>query len=435
MGRDSSNALHMANNISVPRGTTDILPTEVPLWRDIENKARRILHNYNYKEVRTPHFEDIGLFKRTLGAASDVVNKQLLGLTSDKKEGFALRPEGTASIVRSYIENSLDKKEAISKLFYIGPMFRGERPQKGRLRQFHQIGVEVIGPGAGHPYLDAEVIALNAYLLKAFGILDFHMKINTLGTPEDKDNFSKLLRNLIKPMLSKLCPDCQNRFKRNVFRVLDCKIKGCKDIVGSLKIDHSHLSDESLTYFGKATQALDSLGVKYEIDHSLVRGLDYYTHTVFEITASTLGSQDALSAGGRYDHLVRQLGGRDVPATGFALGIERVILSMPAKFKAEDEPLSVFVIAMDEPYFGKAFKVLEMLRKASISADMSYNIASMKSQMRLANKNAARAVIIIGEEEDKADKITVKCMKTGEQTQVEVNTLIDSIEEILKKSK
>jgi len=204
----------MTKNIAVPRGTTDISPSETPLWRTIEAKARQVLHYYHFHEIRTPLFEKTGLFKRSLGQTSDVVNKQLLTLASDKKEGYALRPEGTAPIVRSYIENSLDRKESVTRLYYIGPMFRGERPQKGRLRQFHQIGAEVIGSATESPLIDAEMIALNVRLLEAFGLKDFELKINTLGSAKDKANFSKKLRALLKPKVRELCEDCQNRFER-----------------------------------------------------------------------------------------------------------------------------------------------------------------------------------------------------------------------------
>jgi len=411
---------YMTNKFSAPRGTTDILPGEIPVWRGIERTARRILNNYNFKEVRTPLFEETGLFKRSLGQTSDVVNKQLLQLASDKKEGFSLRPEGTASVVRAYIEKSLHKKENISKCFYLGPMFRGERPQKGRLRQFHQIGVEVIGTFAEHPLIDAEVIALNVCLLKAFGLGDLELKINTLGSPEDRENFSKVLRKLLKPHKSNLCNDCQERFERNVFRILDCKNKTCCEIVHGLRIDHSYLTKESQIFFDEVKRALDSLSVKYTVCPDLVRGLDYYTHTVFEITGSSLGSQDALSAGGRYNQLLGQLGGPEVPAMGFALGIERVILSMPDSKHFDDAPLSAYIIALDEQSLQKAFEILSNLREQDISSDMSYRISSMKSQMRLANKTGARSVIIIGESELKREVISIKDMETGTQEEIAV---------------
>jgi len=408
----------MVKNFSVPRGTTDIFPSDMSLWLVLEAEARRVLSSYNYKEIRTPLFEETGLFTRSLGQTSDVVHKQLLQLASDKKEGFSLRPEGTASVVRAYVENSLDKKENISKWFYIGPMFRGERPQKGRLRQFHQIGVEVIGPGAVHPYLDAEIIGLNVNLLKAFGLKDFELNLNTLGSPADKENFSKSLLKLLAGKAAQLCEDCQNRFQRNVFRILDCKNKTCREVVAGLKIDHSYLSKESWEYFESVKESLGALGVSYKVCYNLVRGLDYYTHTVFEITGSSLGSQDALSAGGRYNNLVSQLGGSDVPAIGFALGLERVILALPESNKSGESLLDIYIIALDEQVFPVAFKILNALRSQGINSDMSYRVASMKSQMRAANKTGTRSVMIIGETELEKNVVALKDMETGEQEEI-----------------
>jgi len=418
----------MVKKISVPRGTTDILPTEMPMWRVIETKARQLFKNYNYKEIRTPVFEETDLFARSMGKTSDVVQKQMLILQSQKKSDagdihagkLSLRPEGTASIVRAYIENNLDRKENISKLFYMGPMFRGERPQKGRQRQFHQIGVEVIGPGAAHPNLDAEVIALNIDLLKAFGIKDFQLKINTLGTLVNKANLYDLLIKKLQPKLKDLCDDCKIRMKRNVFRILDCKNKLCQSIVKGIGLGYDWLDDESREYFLQVKEALNNLGVKYEEVPSLVRGLDYYSHTVFEITSSSLGGQDALSAGGRYNDLVRQLGGPQVPAIGFALGIERVLLAMPKSQQAAAEPLSVYIIALDDKSFQQAFLILSVLRVSNISSDMSYRIASMKSQMRLADKSKARSVVIIGESELGRKIVTLKDMETGDQEEISV---------------
>lgn len=409
----------MVKKFSLPRGTADIFPTEMSVWQTIEGKARRILNNYNYKEARTPLFEETGLFKRSLGQTSDVVNKQLLELASEREESFSLRPEGTASIVRAYVENNLDRKESISKFFYIGPMFRGERPQKGRLRQFHQIGVELIGPGATHPYLDAEMMALNVNLLKAFGITNFELKLNTLGSPADKEGFSENLRRLLKDRLSDLCPDCRQRFERNVFRILDCKNKDCREVVRGLRIDHSYLSPESREYFARVQEALDSLGIEYTVCFDLVRGLDYYTHTVFEVTVASLGSQDAVSAGGRYNNLVRQLGGADVPAIGFALGMERVILGLPSQPAALTPP-STYIIALDERSFKKAYQILDVLRRHDISSDMSYRISSMKSQMRGADKCGARSVIILGEAELAKEAVSFKDMATGRQEEISI---------------
>lgn len=413
----------------VPRGTSDILPSEISQWQDIEAKARRVLATYHFAEIRTPIFEQTSLFKRSLGQTSDVVNKQLLELVSpDKEEGFALRPEGTASVARSYIENSMDRQGGISKLFYIGAMFRGERPQKGRLRQFHQIGVEVIGANTATPYLDAEVIALNVELLKTLGVNDFRLKLNTLGSPQDKENFAQALRKSLQPDVSKLCEDCQDRFERNVFRILDCKNSACRAIVAKIHLGHGHLSAESQKYYAQLKDILQSLKVEFEEVPTLVRGLDYYTHTVFEITQSTLGSQDAISAGGRYNDLVAQLGGPQVDAVGFACGIERILLAMPTENKPQAVPLTVYVIALDEKIFPKAFGIVQKLRGDGIASDMSYKVSSMKSQMRSADKAGSRYVAIIGEEEDKKGVVALKDMKTGQQQEIKE----DKISELLK---
>ncbi|HLD88087.1 MAG TPA: histidine--tRNA ligase, partial [Candidatus Omnitrophota bacterium] len=277
---------------SVPRGTSDILPDVIPLWEDVESKARKILKSYGYREIRTPIYEETALFKRSLGQASDIVNKQLLELATGKDEGYALRPEGTASVVRSYLENSFDKKEPLSKLFYIGPMFRGERPQKGRLRQFHQIGVEAIGPNSASPYLDAEILALAMHLLKDLRVKNPKLKINSLGSKEDKEHISVWLRGEFKKHKKDLCEECQNRFERNVFRVLDCKNEACRKVAASV-VKKLPLSDASQDHFQSIQNALKSIGVDFEIAPHFVRGLDYYTHTVFEVTAEGLGSQDA----------------------------------------------------------------------------------------------------------------------------------------------
>lgn len=409
----------------VPRGTSDILPSEIVQWQDIEAKARRILATYNFAEIRTPIFEQTSLFKRSLGQTSDVVNKQLLELaSSNTEEGVALRPEGTASVARSYIENSLDRQEGISKLFYIGAMFRGERPQKGRLRQFHQIGVEVIGANTATPYLDAEVIALNVALLRTLGVRDFRLKINTLGSPQDKENFSKALRKALEPNVSALCEDCRERFERNVFRILDCKNSDCRAVVARIHPGHGHLSAESQKYYAQLKDILQSLKVEFEEVPTLVRGLDYYTHTVFEITQASLGSQDAISAGGRYNDLVAQLGGPHVDAVGFACGIERILLALPDENKPQSSPLTVYVIALDEKVFPKAFGLLQKLRGDGIASDMSYKASSMKSQMRAADKAGSKYVAIIGEEEDKKGVVALKDMTTGGQQEVKEDQLI-----------
>ncbi len=435
----------MTKKFSAPRGTTDILPDGVPAWQNLEETARRILKTYHYQEIRTPIFEDINLFVRSLGEATDVVNKQLFGVKSHEIETaeqaampaeyhpYALRPEGTASVVRSYLENSLDSKDQLSKLFYIGPMFRGERPQKGRLRQFHQIGVEAIGPNNTSPYLDAEILALAMHLLKDFGVQGVKLKINSLGSKEDKKIISSLLREQFAKYKEALCEDCQSRFERNVFRVLDCKNEACRKVVNiAMGTDvHLPLSVESLQYFNNVQSALKDLGIPYQVSRHLVRGLDYYTHTVFEITAEGLGSQDAVGAGGRYDGLIHELGGSpkiDYGAIGFALGIERILLSKGNIIQSPHR-LNAFVVSV-QPY--EAFQLVHQLRQADISADMSFSPGSFKSQMGRANKLNTDYALILGEEELKNKTVAVKDMRNSTQEAVPLNNIIDYLRRALR---
>jgi histidyl-tRNA synthetase len=425
----------MQKNFSVPRGTSDILPDASPFWEALEFLARKICKSYGYKEIRTPIYEDVNLFKRSLGATTDVVNKQLLELASSKEkedEGLALRPEGTAAVVRSYIENSLDGKESLSKLFYLGPMFRGERPQKGRLRQFHQIGVEAIGPNSTSPFLDAEVIALAMHLLKEMGVKDPQLKINSLGSKEDKARISNWLRTELAKHTDKLCPECRARFERNVFRVLDCKNESCRKVVAQIVKDLP-LSVPSQEYFNQVQAALKNIGIPFEVAPHLVRGLDYYTHTVFEITAQGLGSQDAVGAGGRYNGLIHELGGNpkiDYGAIGFALGIERILLAV-GEPTIQPAGVAVFIMAMQEQYRPLIFLVLQLLRKSGISADMSFTGGSMKSQMGKADKSGARFALIVGEEEVKNNCIAVKDMQASTQETVALADIVEHLRKAL----
>lgn len=427
----------MNKTFAVPRGTSDILPDAVPLWEELETKARKICKSYGYREIRTPVYEDINLFRRSLGGTTDIVHKQLMELASGEQEigGLALRPEGTASVVRSYIENSLDGKESLSKLFYLGPMFRGERPQKGRLRQFHQIGVEAIGPNSISPYLDAEVIALAMQLLKELNVKNPKLKINSLGSKEDKKVMSLWLREEFAKHKSDLCEDCQSRFERNVFRVLDCKNESCRKVVQAVLGPFAGMSllPESRQYFDNVLAVLKDLGIPFEVSPRLVRGLDYYNHTVFEITAEGLGSQDAVGAGGRYNGLVQELGGHEnVEGVGFALGLERILLASGQAI-AMPSGVDAFVIAMKEGYQPQAFLLLQQLREAGISADMSFISGSMKSQMGKANKANARFTLILGEDEIKSNTVAFKDMQAGTQEIVEAKNIVSSLKNKLAK--
>ena len=431
----------MATKLNNPRGTSDILPDDISSWQMLESKARQILTLYGYREMRTPVFEETALFKRSLGESTEVVNKQLLEVKSQRAEvdeasGLALRPEGTAPIVRSYNQNDLGREEYLSKLFYIGPMFRGERPQKGRLRQFHQIGAEAIGRGANHPLVDAEMIALSVGLLKSFGVEGFKVKINSLGTAEDKANFAQWLRVQLKDKIGHLSDDCKSQYERNVFRLLDSKDKDCQAVMKGLDIGTAHLSPKGLEYFNAVRHALDSLGVVYEVSSHLVRGLDYYTHTVFEISYEGLGAQDAIGAGGRYNGLIEQLGGGDrrvegeIGAIGFALGVERILLALEAQGKQPKTArmIDVFVVTGSTAQAEAGFLLLDKLRKAGISADMDHSSRAFKKQFEQANRSGARFAFVLGDEEIKNGNISVKNMKTGEQRSLSIDEAIKSME-------
>ncbi len=423
----------MSKTYLSPRGTADILPDEAAAWLEIERKARRLFHLYRYCEIRTPVFEETALFSRSIGETSDIVQKQMLHLAppvagegAPRLPVFSLRPEGTASVVRAYIQHRLDQREPLSKLYYIGPMFRGERPQKGRLRQFHQIGVEALGPASTSPALDAEVIALSAAVLDAAGVADVRLRVNTLGSLEDKEALSGFLRRVLETRRSGLCPDCRDRFERNVFRILDCKRSTCRGIVAGLPLIEAPLTAASRAYFSRVLDGLEALGVRYVRDPTLVRGLDYYTHTVFELTSRGLGSQDAVGAGGRYDGLAAQLGGPSVAAVGFALGIERMLLAARDAAPISSGP-QVFLIPASEGAERIGMSLLAQLRRAGLAADMAYRSASLKALMRQAHKSGALRVGILGEEECREECLTVKNMETGEQRRVSWARAADEI--------
>ncbi len=405
------------------RGTKDILPQDISFWQKIEDKAREIFSLFGYQEIRTPILEEANLFDRSLGKFSEIIQKQMFKIRRDK-DIFVLRPEATASVVRAYIENHLDKKDNFLKVYYLGPMFRAERPQKGRLRQFHHLGIEAIGSSS--PYLDIEVISLARQLLESLGIKDFKINLNSLGCIKDKQRLQEILKTKLKSKLSKLCLNCKDRFKRNVFRVLDCKNQTCRKIVMELDLKDEHLCPDCRGHFKKVNSGLKALGIQYQYLPQLVRGLDYYTRTIFEITHKDLGGQDALGAGGRYDNLIKELGGRSVPAIGFALGIERILLVKKSKTEDKQKKL-VYLITLGDEAKNKSLKLLDNLRKNKIQADTDYQDKSIKGALRRANDLDARFVIIIGEDELKKNGITLKDMISGQQQEIKTDEVIDRI--------
>jgi histidyl-tRNA synthetase len=404
-------------------GTKDILPDEAEFWQKIEENARYIFSLYNYKEIRPPLIEDESLFNRSLGKTSEIVKKQMF-LIRQQDDVYALRPEATASVVRAYIENNLDKTKRFLKFYYIGPMFRFERPQKGRLRQFHHIGCEAIG--SNDPYLDVEVISVADNLLKGLSIEGHEIKINNLGCRNDKSKLSKNLHHGLKDKLIKLCNDCRRRFDRNVLRILDCKNQTCKEVVRRLEISDRHLCAECKVHFTRVRQGLDSLKIAYELSPYLVRGLDYYTRTVFEITHKDLGAQDALGAGGRYDNLVKELGGPDLGAIGFAFGVERLILVAEGKFSPVTKNL-IYLITLGDKAKTYGLTLQDRLRKKNLTIDTDYENKSLKGAMRTANDLKARYVLIIGEDELKNNVVTLKDMVSGEQKEIKEGDLINEL--------
>ncbi len=406
-------------------GTKDILPEEILKWQKIEEISRNIFSLYNYKEIRTPLIEEAALFNRSLGQTSEIIQKQMFLFNPASTDSCALRPEGTASIVRSYIENNLDKTTGFAKLYYIGPMFRLERPQKGRLRQFHHIGTEAIG--STDPSLDVEIISLADNMLKEFSIDGYKIKINSLGCAKDKKELIDNLREELKTELNKLCPDCQVRFEANPLRILDCKNEACQKIVSELKAKKNCLCPECETHFSKVKEGLDALKIAYEINPYLARGLDYYTGTVFEITHEALGAQDALGAGGRYNNLVKELGGPDVGAVGFAFGVERLLLITELENRITASKNLIYLITLGLEAKKEGLKLLNNLREKGMASDTDYENKSLKASMRKANDLNARFVLIIGDDELKKDVVTLKDMVSGEQKEIKQENLIESL--------
>jgi len=412
------------------RGTQDILPFDYQQavqdsssWQEIEEKARRVFSLYGYQEIRTPILEEASLFNRSLGETSEIIQKQMFELRHEKDK-LVLRPEGTAGVVRAYLENNLDKKKPFVKFYYFGPMFRAERPQKGRLRQFHHLGIEAIGSLS--PQLDIEVISLSDRLLREIGISRYKIYLNSLGCSGDKAKLARQLHRRLKNKLSQLCPDCQNRYLRNIFRILDCKHPNCQDVVSKLDLKQEYLCPDCQAHFQKVIKGLKYINLSYQLSPTLVRGLDYYTRTVFEIRHSGLGAQDALGAGGRYDNLIEQLGGRAQGAIGFAFGVERLSLVMSKKPEQKPRKL-IYMITLGENAQEKGAYLLHILRANNLFAEMDYTQRSLKAQMRQANILGAGFCIIIGDDELAKGVVSLKDMASGAQEEVKQSDLIKEL--------
>ncbi|PNR91064.1 histidyl-tRNA synthetase [Petrotoga sp. HWH.PT.55.6.1] len=412
------------------KGTKDIFGEEVKYWEYIENTAKKLFKIYGYKEIRTPLIEKTDLFSRGIGQETDIVQKEMYTFDDKKGRSLTLRPEGTASVARAYIENSLITFGSPQKLFYMGPMFRYEKPQAGRYREFYQIGAEIFG--TDHPLADAELITFVYDFFNKLKLSNFKVKINNIGTFESREKYKEVLKTYYQPLLPNLCEDCQRRFNTNIMRLLDCKIdvEAAKNAPPIL----DYLDEESHEHFNNLQKYLKAYNVPYQVDPKIVRGLDYYTKTAFEVEHSDLGEQAVIAGGGRYDDLVEQLEGPKTPGVGFAIGIERVIEALKREnVEVESESkIDVYIAFQGEKGEMAAVTLTKELRKKGINTFLNISKRNLSGQFKHANRLNAKYVVVLGDEEISRDIVTIKNMKSGEQTQIERNWVAEIIVEKLR---
>jgi histidyl-tRNA synthetase len=411
----------------IPRGTYDILPSESYKWQYVQDTFRKVTRLYNFKEIVTPIFETSDLFERSVGDSSDIVEKEMYKFNDKKGRTFALRPEGTAPVVRSVVENNLDLDANSSKLYYMGPMFRYDRPQKGRYRQFYQYGVEYLG--SDNAMIDAQTIALADTFLRQLGLKNYQLEINSIGNAACAKDYDAALIDFFKPHFDELCSDCQRRLDKNPKRVLDCKNKTCKTIARKAPSMLHYLDKECSVHFENLQKYLTEMKIDFVVNPTIVRGLDYYTKTAFEFIDSNLGAQSTLIGGGRYDGLVKQIGGRDVAGIGFAGGFERLLLSLEAEgieIPNFDKP-DVYLVTLGEKAESISAELLMRLRSNALSTEFHPDKKTMKAQMKAANRSKARFVILLGDDEIEQDKFNLKNMETGEQELVNFQEMLKII--------
>lgn len=424
--------------IKAIRGTRDLLPPETALWNFVEAACRDVFREYNFQEIRTPIFESTELFARGVGEETDIVSKEMYTwedrgrAESDKGQSLTLRPENTAGVVRAYIEHKMWERPGVTKLFYIGPQFRRERPQKGRYRQFFQIGAEVIGPttaGSESPARDAEVLEMLATLLERVGIKDWTLELNSVGCANDRPIYLQALRDALKPVVGQMCYDCQRRAETNPLRVLDCKVPADQPIIETLPRIGDYLDEGCRTHFAEVRAILDAVGVPYTMNARLVRGLDYYTRTAFEFTHGALGAQNAILGGGRYDGLSEAIGGPKAPGIGFAIGEDRLVLSLQQQ--RENEALAMtpdaYIAPMGAGMNMEAAKLARELRKHALTIELGDESFRLKKSLETASKLGARFAIIVGENEAASGEFALKDLGKGEQIKVPRSGLASSI--------
>ncbi len=398
------------------RGFNDVLPGETEKWQFIESMARQVFHCFGFSEIKVPIVEKAELFKRSIGETTDIVEKEMYTFPDRKDELLTLRPEGTASVARAYVQHQLHTQSALSKLYYIGPMFRYERPQKGRSRQFYQIGAEAIGLSS--PAIDAEVISMLFTFFGKVGLADLKLNINSIGCRECRPIYKTALLEFLSNKADHFCDNCTRRYRDNPLRVLDCKSTHCSELTKDAPSILDHLCTGCSDDFEKLKQYLDLLGLAYHINPRMVRGLDYYTKTAFEITSTNLGSQDAVAAGGRYDRLIEEVGGPPSPAIGFAIGIERLAMLVPEDQSGWKSTPQLYVAALGEDAFETAFRLSNDVRKQGFKVELNHEGKSLKAQMKKANSMGAEYVLILGEDELKSGKANLKEMKSHDQVEI-----------------
>lgn len=405
-------------SIQAIKGVKDILPKDIPMWQHVEKTARSLFESFGFSEIRVPIFEYTELFARSIGASTDIVEKEMYTFEDRDRRKITLRPEGTAGVVRAFIEHSLYAEAPLAKLYYMGPMFRHERPQKGRYRQFYQIGVEALG--LDHPHVDVEIITMLHQLFVRLGIEGLSLQINSLGDAACRGTYRDELKKYLKAKLPSLCPDCQRRYETNPLRVLDCKIDAEKFTDSPVMLDY--LCGPCKSHFETVEQGLKKLNVPFVVNPRLVRGLDYYTRTTFELIMGHAGAQNTVAAGGRYDGLVKEIGGPATPGIGFALGVERAVSLMNTTAHSMPRP-SLFIAALGPDAVALTLPIVHELRLSSIRVDTDYSGASLKSQMKKADKVGAEFTLILGEQEIQNGKAILRNMLTKEQSEISLDEI------------
>lgn len=418
--------------ITAPRGTFDILPEDVLRRRWLEETIRRVFGYYGYQEIRTPVFEHTELFQRGIGTTTDIVEKEMYTFRDKGERSLTLRPEGTAPVVRSYIEHKLYSKGGITKLFYMGPMFRQERPQAGRFRQFHQFGVELLGTES--PLADAEVITVAVDLYRELGLTDLEVLLNSIGCPVCRGKYQEELFSRLSSA-GEMCASCRRRLEKNPMRLLDCKNPRCRELTQEVPPMTEYLCSGCGKHLEKTLFCLDRAGIGYRLEPRLVRGFDYYTRTVFEVISAGLGAQNAVCGGGRYDHLVEECGGPPIPGVGFASGMERLLLTLEqkGKFAGFSSAPQVFLVVLDDKLEADGFELATELRREGLATESCLAVRSLKAQLRAADKFQAKLAVILGEDEWKDHQVSVRRMSDGNQWRVDRKAAREFIKDLLKK--